>query len=447
MDFNSLKNAIADAAADKGVGEYEIYYTSSLETSVSGLNKEINSFSTGNSSGICLRLLVGDKMGYASTELMDEAEMRNLVERAVENASSTDKPDENGFFKGSASYEKPRMKSCTPLDTPALKALALDIMNECYSASDKVGSGTSSTAVSCEMTVALANSHGLDLENKFAVNLAVAKSVVSNKDETQADYCIKALDETVSISEMASEATNGALDKIGAGLVETGKYNVIIDGTSMRSILSVFSSAFSAKSAQMGISLLSGKEGERIAADCITIQDDPMKEGSTVGTPFDAEGVATHKKSVVDRGVLKTLLHNRETAKRAGVESTANASKGSYSSPVGISPYCFYIDAGTLTQDELYERAAEGILVTEVKGLHAGANAVTGDFSLESAGFMIRGGKRAEAVKSFTIAGNFFELLKCVDSLSDEVKFSAAQGFTYFGSPDVLVRDMSVAGK
>ncbi len=445
MDFSLLKKALADAAREAGVDEYEIYYKTSDETSVSGLNKEINSFSTGSSGGVCLRVLREGKMGYASTELMQAGEMKELVLRAVENAISTDKPDENGFFKGSPQYEAVRMKPCTALETPALKSLALDIMNECYAASDKVSDGTSSTAVCASVTVGIANSHGLDLENSFSVNLALARSVVSDKGETQADYCIRALDEETEIKAIAKEATDGALDKIGAGVVESGKYNIIIDGASMRSMLSVFSSAFSAKNAEMGISLLRGKEGEKIAEDCVSIIDEPMREGSTVGTPFDAEGVATHRKAVVDGGVLKTLLHNRETAKRRGVESTANASKGSYSSPVGISPYCFYIEARDNTEEELYKKAE--ILVTELKGLHAGADAVTGDFSLESAGFMIRNGKRAEAVKSFTVAGNFFELLKNIDAVANEVKFSAAQGVTYFGSPDVLVKGMSVAGK
>ena len=72
---------------------------------------------------------------------------------------------------------------------------------------------------------------------------------------------------------------------------------------------------------------------------------------------------------------------------------------------------------------------------------------MTGDFSIESAGFMIRGGKKCEAVKSFTIAGNFFELLKNISALSNEVKFSVSGGITSFGSPSVLIPGMSVAGK
>jgi len=131
-----------------------------------------------------------------------------------------------------------------------------------------------------------------------------------------------------------------------------------------------------------------------------------------------------------------------------GVETTANASKASYSSPVGVSPYVFSIEGGTLTEDELLEKLDTGIYITEFKGLHSAANAVTGDFSLESAGFLVEEGKKTRAVKSFTVSGNFFELLKKVEEISNTVKgLSAPTSFTAYGAPDVLVRDLSVAGK
>ena len=82
-----------------------------------------------------------------------------------------------------------------------------------------------------------------------------------------------------------------------------------------------------------------------------------------------------------------------------------------------------------------------------MKGLHAGANAVTGDFSIDSEGFRIRDGKLCGAVKSFTVAGNFFELLRDIDEVSSGLEFGLPSGFTSFGAPDILVRKMSIAGK
>ena len=215
----------------------------------------------------------------------------------------------------------------------------------------------------------------------------------------------------------------------------------------MKDLLSTFSSVFSGRSANLGLSLLKGKEGEKIAADCLTLIDDPQKEGSATQTAFDGEGVATYTKNVIENGVLNTLLYDIASADKVGKESTGNGQRGSYASPVSVAPYHFYLAGGSLSDDELLASMGDGLYITELKGLHAGANAVTGDFSIESAGFRVRDGKKCEAIKSFTVAGNFFDLLKEIDSLGNEVRWGFPGGSTVFGSPDVLVCGMSVAGK
>ena len=450
MNFDLLKAALEDALKREGVSEYEIYYMSDASTSVSTLNKEVNSFSSGVSGGLCLRVVCDGKMGYASTELMTESEMSELATRAKNNAQATEKPDTVGIFSGSDSYEELKIKKVELMSAADLKTAAIKTGDALFAKCDKVKEGTSSQAISAGTSIRLVNSHGLDLSVDCGVNALIGEAVVQSDGENQSDYSFKALDPDKldeTIAEVVDESVDEALSKIGAALVPSGKYNVVIAGRQMGSLLSVFSSAFSAKAALDGMSKLKGMEGEKIAADIVTITDDPQREGNTVGTNFDAEGVATHRKSVVECGVLTTLLHNRETALAMGKETTANASKAGYSSPIGIRPYSFSIEPGDKTRDELFALAGDGILITEVKGLHAGANPVSGDFSLESAGFMIRDGKKCEAVKSFTVAGNFFDLLKSVSAIGNEIKKGVTTSFTSFTSPDVLIPDMSIAGK
>ena len=447
MNYELLKKTIEDEAKLQGLTEYEIYYMSSEELSVDTLNKEPNSFSAGVSGGICFRVSYDGKIGYASSELMEEDEMRSLVSRAKANAIATEKPDTVGIFKGSESYCDLGDQSFESAGAGELKKLCADFAEQIYGASDKVTGGTATYGVTAGFEIRLSNSNGLDLSTKCGVNLIQGMAVICDDGKYENDYAVKELGKDVDLKALAREIVDSAILKANAGLVETGKYNVVFSAKQMRTILSVYSSTFSAKMAQMGMSLLAGKEGEKIAADIVNITDDPMREGVSIQTNFDAEGVAAYRKSVVEGGVLKTLLHNRETAAVAGVESTGNASKGSYASPVAISPYAFCLEAGDMTLDQLLATAGEGIYVTELKGLHAGANPVTGDFSLESAGFRIKDGKLCEAVKSFTIAGNFFQLLKSVAAMSNEVELAVTGGFTTFGAPAVLIKDMSVAGK
>ncbi len=448
MNYQLLKKAIEDEAARLGLTEYEIYYMSNEELSVDTLNKVQNSFSSGNSGGICFRVLYDGKMGYAASELMEEAEMKALVSRAMANAEATEKPDTVGIFAGSESYAELKNQGFTPKSAAELKSMTAALAEEIYNASDKVTGGTATYGVTAGFTVRLSNSHGLNLETRCGISALQAAAVISDDGKYESAYDMKELKgEEIDMKAMAADVVEEAIRKASAGLIESGKYSVVLSAKQMRTILSAYVSAFSAKTAQMGMSLLAGKEGEKIASDIVNITDDPMREGVSIQTNFDAEGVAAYRKSVVEGGVLKTMLHNRETAKRAGVESTGNASKGGYASPVAVSPYAFCLEAGDKTEDELFAMAEGGIYITELKGLHAGANPITGDFSIESAGFRIKDGKPSEAVKSFTIAGNFFELLKSIAALSDTVEVAVTGGFTTFGSPAVLIHNMSVAGK
>ena len=446
MNYELLKAAIENEAKNQGISEYEIYYMSNEELSLDTLNRKPNSFSSGNSGGICLRVLHDGKIGYASSELMEEGEMISLVSRAKANATATEKPDTVGIFKGSESYAELKNEPFVAKSAAELKKLTEELADEVYAASEKVTDGTATYGLNAGFVVRLSNSHGLDLMTSCGLSAVQLGAVICDDGKYENEYNLAELKGDVDLKALAAETVETAILKANASLVDSGKYSVVLSGKQMRTLLSVYSSSFSAKMAQMGMSLLAGKEGQKIASDIVTITDDPMREGVSIQTNFDAEGVAACRKNVVECGVLKTLLYNRETAAAAGVESTGNASKGSYASPVGISPYAFCIEAGQHSEEELFAMAGNGIYITELKGLHAGANPITGDFSLESAGFKITDGKKGEAIKSFTIAGNFYELMKSIAALSDKVEVAVTGGFTTFGSPAVLLRDVSVAG-
>lgn len=447
MKFEHLWQIIENECNSLGIKEYELYYENVSDTSVELLKNEISSFSSSLTGGVCLRLLNEGKMGYASSELITDEELRELPLRAIENAKNTEKLDTVGIFHGSKTYNTPENEaSDSSLSTEKIKEIATEMQRALYASSDKITDGTQSGASSVEREVRIANSHGLRLSRKVCAGVIMAEAVVRVGDESEADYTVKNFKDGMCLENIASEVSSSALSKIGAGTVASGKYATVISGKQMRTLLSVYSQVFSARNVQMGMSLLRGRLGEKIAADCITITDDPSRNSSSIH--FDAEGVATYRKAVVENGVLKTFLHNRESALRDGVETTGNASKASYSSPVGISPYVFCIEAGNYTLDELFKKAENGVYITEMKGLHAGANAITGDFSIECAGFRIENGKLSSAIKSFTIAGNFFELIKNVDSLSSNLEIGVTGGgFTTFGAPDALIFNAGIAGK
>ena len=447
MELQNIKEIIFKAASDAGLTEYEIYYMSGAGISAEALKDSLSGFTSNQGGGISLRCTVDGKMGYASTELFTEQELTALVDRAMDNARYIEREDAAPIFKGSESYATLNLPEYHEMSAAEVKAMTLDLQAQVYAAHEGVTDGTQSAVFSQQTEIYLCNSHGLELSNRVGINGVYVMPILRIGEESDEAFAFAECSDTEKVANLAKDATAKAAAKFGAGSVASGKYNVVISGSEMRSILSVFASAFSARNAQLGLSLLAGKEGQKIAADCVSITDDPMREGAPMQTHFDGEGVATYKKDIVKDGVLCTLLYDLSTAAKAGVASTGNGMRGSYASQVNVAPFNFGICAGTLSEDELFAKAENGIYITGVKGLHAGADATTGDFSIESEGFLIENGVKTTYVRSFTIAGNFFEMLKNVDSLSDKVEWGLPGGFTLFGSPAVLIKDMSVAGK
>ncbi len=442
MNFNEIKEIISGACQKYNIAEFEVTYSVGENISAETLKDEISAFSSGESANVSFRCLVDGHMGYASTSYFDPDEIEDLVVRAADNAKAIENDDVVVIFKGSESYGKTTAPEPEVINASVLKEKAMDLQKRAYALNDAVVDGTQSIAMSFRDEIYLYNSHGLELSNRVGMTGCYVAAVVNKDGESRDNFEFAESVHGDKFDELPEKAVNGALEKIGASEIPTGKYHIVIDGSQMRSLLSAFSPSFSAKNAILGMSMLAGKEGERIASDIVNITDDAMREGCPIQTPFDDEGVATYKKNVVENGVLKTLLYDLTTAIKTGKQTTGNGRRGG-----NIAPYNFGISAGEDTLDELFSKAGEGIYVTGVKGLHAGANPITGDFSVESEGFLIKDGKKAGPVKSFTIAGNFFELLKNIDSLSNEVKWGIPGGFTVFGSPDVLIKDMSVAGK
>lgn len=456
MTYQEFKEAVIRCAGENHITDYELYYTENESVSVETFKEEIKSYSTEDSMGICFRCIVNGKAGYASTEDRTEEEARSLVLRALENAASIES-EEKAFIhqRGDDYAALEENREAAPTGTELTEA-ALALQKEMYRADQRVSDGTQSYMAYSREKYALCNSNGLDLEDRISCSMCYAMPLVSDGREKYDGFQNKMGNlRDFDIKSIAEEAVEDAVSSIGAESIPSGRYTVVFSNRTMATLLQTYASVFSAEEAQKDLSLLKGKEGEKIAADIITIVDDPMYPDSVVKRSFDGEGVATHVKNVVENGVLITLLHNLKTAANAKVKSTGNAGRQTYASVIGVNPYTFYIKprensrkeaVGSTPKKEcpeLFAQAGEGIYVTEVMGLHAGANPVTGDFSLGSKGFLIKEGKKTAPIKNFTVSGNFFNLLKEIQKLGDDLDFIRGK----FGSPSVLVRDIAVAGK
>ena len=448
MTFTEFKSAVIAACADFGITEYELYYQSGSDTTIGVFAHEINEFSSSEGGGVCFRCIVNGKMGYASTQALNETEAKAIVARAADNAACLETEEAVFLCEGGKEYKTLDKKSYDLPTTEEMIRIALETQEKIYAADPMVIDGCQTQVIAESSEVAIYNSKGLDLTYSNKVSGMVVAAVVSDGKEMSDSYEIKLgkLD-TIDTDTLTKKAALDAKRKLGGEPPASGAMPVIFNPDAMCSLLGVFSSIFSSESAQKGLSALAGKEGEVIAAPCVTLVDDPFHAENPAPMNFDGEGCPTYTKKVIESGRLNTLLYNMKTAAVAGRETTGNASKAGYDAPVGIRPFTMYLENGTMTEEALLQKAENGVYITELGGLHAGANAISGDFSLQSSGFKIENGQKTDYIKSFTVAGNFYELLKNIAALADNCHLPRAMGSTAFGAPSVLVEGLSVAGK
>ena len=447
MNYNEFRTAVIAAAEQAGLRDYELYYSATESDSVSAFQHEINECSSSVEGGVCFRCLFDGRMGYASTEALQETEAAGLVRRAMENARSLETEEQEYLGEGGEYAELPSQDRPLP-GMAELKELVLRGQDALYAADPLVVDGSESQAEAVRTSIAISNSRGLDLSYTCSMTAFISEAVVSDGTEMNNSYEILVGGaEAPDVEAAAKKAVADAKRMLGAGVAPTGAAPVVFGPRAMASLLSTFSTLFSAETARKGLSRYLGQEGQKIAAETVTLVDDPFYPRSAMPMPFDAEGSPTAKKEIITAGELKTLLHNLKTAAALGKKTTGNAAKSGYAAPVEIRPFTLVLQPGTLTEEELLQKADGGVLIEELGGLHAGANPISGDFSLQSSGYLIENGARGRAVRSFTVAGNFYELLKNIVAMSDEARCRPSGGATNFACPYVLTAGLSIAGE
>lgn len=448
MNFQEFKACVIAKAEKLGIADYELYYQCAKSTSVSAFKHERNQFTSSTEGGVCFRCIVGGRMGYASTEALNEASAAAIVERAADNAANLEADEPVFLCEGGKTYQDLQLQPYALPTTEKLIEKVLDTQEKLYAADPAVIDGCSTQGFSEESSIAIYNSKGLDLHYSNNASGFVVAAVVTDGKEMTNDYQIKLGKlEDIDTDALTKKAAKTALGKLGGEVAPTGVFPVVFDPEAMSDLLATFCSVFSSENAQKGLSRLADKEGQMIASEAVTLVDDPFCKENPSPIHFDAEGCPTYCKKVIEKGKLHTLLYNMKTAAVAGKETTGNASKAGYDSAVAVRPFTMYIAPGEVSEEALLQKAGNGVYINSLGGLHAGANPITGDFSLQSAGFMIENGRKTTPVKSFTVAGNFYELLRKITDVADNMTLPAATGMTAFGSPSVLVDQLSIAGK
>ncbi len=446
MKIDVFAKKIFEKAETYQLDAYELYYQYGSDLSLEAYQGRVDSYSESTTSGVNFRVVVNGKSGSCFSEVLDEAAIDYLVESAYQAALHIENDDDVNLISPGLEYPELSLYSEALAGVDNQKKIDYILDSEARGLKDEAIERVNGVHYADGMTgCRLFNSNGLDIA--YQINNAYAYISVIGKDETAThsaygvsyDRNFNALIE----DDIVQKAHDKLVAKFGAKSVPTGLYSIVFSNEAFASLLSVFMSNFSAEMAQKDMSLLKGKVGQKIASDAFSLIDDPLLEKGLASAPFDGEGVPMRKKHIVKAGKFETFLHNMNTAKKDGVETTGNASRGSFKATVGVAPSNAFVEPSQLSVVALYKQVDNGLVITELDGLHAGASPISGDFSLSARGFQLKDGKAAGAVNQIVVSGNFFKMIQNIVAVADDLKFRLSP----IGSPTIYVGQLNVAGK
>ena len=290
--------------------------------------------------------------------------------------------------------------------------------------------------------VNLVNSYGLNLKSKSNYYVYAASVVVKQGEEVKTGYKVLLSNDPkeLNIDKFVAQVVEDATRKLGGTQCDSKKYPIVLNPKTAASFLDPYLESASAEEVQKHSSLFIGKLNQQVASKKITILEQPLLKNCFFRY-FDDEGVATQNKKIVEKGVLKTYLHNLETAQREGTTTTGNGYRGG--SKIGVGFVNPSIKPGRKSEADLLAKIKTGVYISSVTGLHAGLNPQSGNFSLQAEGFMIRDGKLAEPLSLITVAGNLLDLFMNVR----EVANNAELQLSGISAPSLLIKSLAVSGK
>lgn len=289
----------------------------------------------------------------------------------------------------------------------------------------------------------LVNSHGFVGEYRRSYCSVAAVPIAQDEaGGMQRDYWFsvaRSLAKLESAEQVGKEAARRTLRRLGARKVKTAHVPVVLDPMVANSMLEHIFEGVNGDSVYRGASFLAGKLGQKIAGDNVTVVDDGTMPGGFGTSPFDGEGIPTRRTVVVENGVLKSYLLNTYTAKKLGLETTANASRGLAGTP-GIGPGNYFLQPGTKTPEQIIGDIKDGLYVTEFLG--HGANLVTGDYSRGASGMWIVNGELAFPVEEITVAGNLKDIFCNISEIGSDLEFRGS-----VASPTIRIDGLTVGGE
>jgi PmbA protein len=433
-------------AAEKGLKDVDVVVERNDSLDVEIRDAKVEKVEQSTSLGLGIRVLDEGRTGLASTERLSQESITHAFQNACENAKLQDPTqvemlDAPAEIPDSASLElyNPQLDQ---LDTEQLTELGLS-MEDAVKASDERVVSIPYLGVSRGRSESLLlSSRGVSYSQQSNEVAAWCGPLLQDGDSRKSGmqiYHRREWDPQAG-KRIGAEAVEKAVELLQASPISGGKLPVVLDEYMAPRFLGMFFGAFSAESAQRGMSRLQGRLGETIAIPELTLLDDPHRQGANRSCFLDAEGFLTKPLPLIEEGVFRNFLYHVESANKENKSSTGHAVRG-YSGGIGTRSHNLVWPTGELSLEQLCAQNSKCLLVTQLEG-QAGCNPVSGDISIGVQGFLMENGQRIQPVDSITLAGNFFDVLLNIRGSGNTYQPELTHSFI----PALLIEGLTVSG-
>ncbi len=452
VDLETLAADVVAQAMKAGASDAEAVAREGDEFSVSVRMGEVETLKESGARGLGLRVFLGKRSASTSTSDLTADGIRQLVDGAVALARVTEEDafagmPEKGEYGALADDLHLYYDDVYSLPGPERIEWAKRCEAAALAADPRITNSDGGSFDAATGRKVLANSRGFvgsyrtSYAGVSAAPIAADESGAMQRDGWWSSARSFALLE--SPEAVGREAARRALRKLGARRVPTQQVPIVFAPEVARSLVGSIFEAASGDAIWRHASFLAGELEKEIAAPGVTIIDDNVMllangAGGFGTSPFDGEGLPSRRTVVVEGGVLRTYLLNTYAARKLGMKSTHNASRGLAGTP-GIGCGNLYLEPGTMSPEEIIGGVEKGLYVTSLMGF--GTNLVTGDYSRGATGLWIEKGELTHAVEEVTVAGNLRAMFKNITAIGNDLVFR-----TSVASPTLRIDGMTIAG-
>ncbi|HEY7950501.1 MAG TPA: TldD/PmbA family protein [Solirubrobacterales bacterium] len=456
-----LARRAVEGTLASGAGDAEAYASEDAGREVRVHGGEVESLTAATKRGIGIRAWIGCRVGYAYGTDLSAAGIAELASRAAEAARIADEDEFAGppelpvrLFRDMTGKGAPEGEEALELSDPSLAAtptaeiaeLTLEIERAALGADARIAGVEQAVYADSAERVAIVSSTGIEGEYERTDCYGYVQALAEGDGgrETGLGFDLARNPAALDPTAIGREAATRATAMIGAGKPASRGCPVVLDPTVAASFVGLIGRGLGADAVQRGRSPFAGLLGTAVAAKALVIHDDGLDPTGSASSPFDGEGVPRRRNALIEGGKLRTYLYDAYTARRDGAASTGSAGRAGYRSQPAVSASNLIVAPGASGFEELLREAGEGVLVTDVAGLHSGVNPVTGAFSVGASGRAIRAGEAAEPLREFTIAGDLVSMLRAVRAAGSRPRWVPFGGSV--STPPLLIGEMTVAG-